>query len=168
MLYYSHCSQLNVSQFVRTFVQFIAKVQFCRSIRRCVYIILLLQINKHTIFTINWWRSFIQFCHVFELEKIPEYRQKEITFSVEVHQFHRIDGIIVCYSGLTYRTMCSFIYGYALSPPILGKYFELPRKTLSKPILKYDEDFKSITDVMSIWFDFAQFHKTTGFSCCDF
>lgn len=43
--------------------------------------------------------------------------------------------------------MCSFVYGYALSPPILGKYFELPQKTPSRPKLLFEEDFRVITDV---------------------
>lgn len=43
--------------------------------------------------------------------------------------------------------MCSFIYGYALSAPILGKYFELPKKNPINHKIIFDEDFKSITDV---------------------
>lgn len=43
--------------------------------------------------------------------------------------------------------MFSFVYGYALGAPILGKYFELPKKNPINHKIIFDEDFKSITDV---------------------
>lgn len=43
--------------------------------------------------------------------------------------------------------MCSFIYGCALSEPILGKYFELPKIHPPKQDLIYDKNHRQITDV---------------------
>lgn len=43
--------------------------------------------------------------------------------------------------------MCSFIYGCALSDPILGPYFELPKKQPSNRNLIYDKPHRKITDV---------------------
>lgn len=50
--------------------------------------------------------------------------------------------------------MCSFIYGYALSPPILGEYFELPRNKPPKQNLLFDEDWKKVSDVSEIVFSY--------------
>lgn len=43
--------------------------------------------------------------------------------------------------------MCSFIYGCALSKPILGVYFELPKKYPPKRNLIFDMEHRDITDV---------------------
>lgn len=43
--------------------------------------------------------------------------------------------------------MCSFIYGCALSEPILGQYFELPKKHPPNRNLIYDKSHRQITDV---------------------
>lgn len=54
--------------------------------------------------------------------------------------------------------MCSFVYGYALSPPILGCHFELPKKRPSKQNLIFDKDYKKVTDVsLFTFFDFVEF-----------
>lgn len=45
--------------------------------------------------------------------------------------------------------MCSFIYGCALSEPILGKYFELPKPYPPKRDLIYDRNYRKITDVIT-------------------
>lgn len=43
--------------------------------------------------------------------------------------------------------MCSFIFGCALNEPILGPYFELPKKNPPNRNLIYDENYRKITDV---------------------
>lgn len=67
---------------------------------------------------------------------------------VEVNQLHWIDAIVLyCAVILKLIEMCSFVYGYALGAPILGKYFQLPKKNPTNHKIIFDEDFKSITDV---------------------
>lgn len=46
--------------------------------------------------------------------------------------------------------MCSFIYGCALSKPILGPYFELPKKLPTQRNLIFDSEYRDITDVSAI------------------
>lgn len=46
--------------------------------------------------------------------------------------------------------MCSFMYGCALSKPILGPYFELPRKFSTQRNLMFDSEYRDITDVSAI------------------
>lgn len=46
--------------------------------------------------------------------------------------------------------MCSFIYGCALSKPILGPYFELPKKHPPQRNLIFDSEYRDITDVSAI------------------
>lgn len=43
--------------------------------------------------------------------------------------------------------MCSFVFGCALAEPILGPYFELPKKNPPNLKLIYDENQRKITDV---------------------
>lgn len=43
--------------------------------------------------------------------------------------------------------MCSFIYGCALSKPILGEYFELPKRHSPNRNLIFDGNYRKITDV---------------------
>lgn len=49
--------------------------------------------------------------------------------------------------------MCSFIYGCALSEPILGDYFELPKKVPPNRDLIYDKNHRKITDVIILLLD---------------
>lgn len=44
--------------------------------------------------------------------------------------------------------MCSFIYGCAITKPILGEYFELPGRHPPNRDLIFDEHFRKITDVI--------------------
>lgn len=44
--------------------------------------------------------------------------------------------------------MCSFIFGSALTEPILGQYFELPKKIRHKPKVIGEENNYKITDVI--------------------
>lgn len=46
--------------------------------------------------------------------------------------------------------MCSFVYGCALSKPILGPYFELPPKYPPQRNLIFDSEYRDITDVSAI------------------
>lgn len=54
--------------------------------------------------------------------------------------------------------MCSFIYGCALSEPILGPYFELPKKQPQNRNLIYDKSHRHITDVRNHLFHIGLFH----------
>lgn len=46
--------------------------------------------------------------------------------------------------------MCTFIFGCALTEPILGPYFELPKKQPPKRNLIYEENYRKITDVKQL------------------
>lgn len=46
--------------------------------------------------------------------------------------------------------MCSFIFGCALSEPVLGPYFQLPKKMVSNYNLIHDMNQQNITDVSMI------------------
>lgn len=63
--------------------------------------------------------------------------------------------------------MCSFIYGCALSEPILGKYFELPEIHPPKRDLIYDKSHRQITDVrdkLNLFASNSNYHWISQFS----
>lgn len=56
-------------------------------------------------------------------------------------------GHTFCRLCFEIRTMCTFIYGFALAKPILGKHFMLPRKYPPNHNLLYDRNQRQLTDV---------------------